>query len=228
MRKLLALAGSSNVHEAASAAAHAQALVERHRLHELLAADNAAHDDNDPITDGREAPLESARRPRRWKIALASGLCDVNDCVAYTVDAGNETQLVVLGRQSDRTAVVALWSFLVTRIEWLSATHGPGRSRAWHDAFRIGAAETAAELLARPDASSDDVTRTDTSELSPAALVRLDHARAARKAAVDAFAATRLQPGKGRAWSVEARAFEQGRKAAASLALPVTSTKPKS
>ena len=38
VRKLLALAGSSNVHEAAAAAARAQELITRHRLESLCAS----------------------------------------------------------------------------------------------------------------------------------------------------------------------------------------------
>ena len=74
IRKLLGLATSSNVHEAAAAAAQAQLLIERHRVAHLL---EPAVPDEDPLTDGAEAPLESARRPRRWKAALAAGLAPV-------------------------------------------------------------------------------------------------------------------------------------------------------
>ena len=97
VRKLLALATSPNVHEAAAAAAAAQALVERHRLEGRLAAHAAV---TGSLTDGREAPLDRARRLRRWKVALATGLADANGCLAYTAEDARtgETLLLVLGR----------------------------------------------------------------------------------------------------------------------------------
>ncbi|MDP2315662.1 MAG: DUF2786 domain-containing protein, partial [Pseudomonadota bacterium] len=176
VRKLLALATSPNVHEAAAAASAAQALIERHRLEALLAAEDGADDPLDPITDGREAPLEVARRLRKWKFALAAGLAEANGCLAYTAAVGGETHLLLAGRASDRAAVASLWGWLVSRIEWLSATHGPGRSRDWHEAFRIGAAEVVVERLARVEGEAE-------AALPAAALVRVAPLRAARAAA---------------------------------------------
>jgi hypothetical protein len=213
VRKLLALATSPNVHEAASAAAAAQALIERHRLQALLAAEADAADPADPVTDGRDAPLERARRPRRWRIALAGGLAAANGCVAYTAEEGDETVLLVAGRATDREAVGVLWEWLVTRIAWLSATHGAGRPRAWHDAFRIGAAEAIVERLR--SVGADEVATLD-----PAALVRVEPARAARAAAVERFTAERLHLAAGRALRVDGRAYARGRAEGANVPLP--------
>ncbi len=212
VRKLLALAGSPNVHEAASAAAAAQALVERHRLEGLLAAESAAEDPADPVTDGREAPLEAVRRLRRWKVALAAGLAEANGCLAYTAQVGDETHLLLAGRAADRAAVAALWAWLVTRIEWLSATHGPGKPRDWHEAFRIGAAEV---IVARLATVGVEVAAT----LPPAALVRVEPARVARAAAVESFVSRHLRLGKGRSLRVDGRALARGRAAGASMEL---------
>ncbi|MDP2306244.1 MAG: DUF2786 domain-containing protein [Pseudomonadota bacterium] len=224
VRKLLALAGSPNVHEAAAAAAAAQALVVRHRLEALLAAESLADDPDDPITDGREAPLESARRIRKWKVALAMGLAEANGCVAYTAPVGDETQLLLVGRASDRAAVIELWAWLVTRIEWLSATHGPGKPRDWHEAFRIGAAEAIATRLAAVEAAVEAEVTADPAR-SPAALVRLEPARAARATAVDAFVDRHLRLGKGRTLRVDGRALERGRQAGAEVVLPTPRTR---
>jgi hypothetical protein len=217
VRKLLALAGSPNVHEAASAAAAAQALVARHRLEALLAAESAADDPADPITDGREAPLEAARRVRTWKVALAMGLAEANGCVAYTALVGDLTHLLLVGRAADRDAVASLWAWLVTRIEWLSATHGPGKPRHWHEAFRIGAAEV---VVTRLGAVEADVQAELAADRAPATLVRLEPARAARAAAVDAFVERHLRLGRGRALRVDGRALERGRTAGNEVPLP--------
>jgi hypothetical protein len=140
VRKLLALAESPNVHEAALAAAQAQALIDRHHLSELLAEVDA-----EPITDGRQAPLEAAKRPRRWRSILAAALAEANGCLAWQAESGGLTALYILGRDRDRAVVAALFEGLARQIEWLSATHAPGARREVHDAFRIGAVEAFAQ-----------------------------------------------------------------------------------
>jgi hypothetical protein len=199
VRKLLALSESPNVHEAAAAAAAAQALIAQHRLAGVLRAETEA-----PITDGREAPLESARRLRKWKIALASGLARANGCVAYTAEQADHTELLLVGRAADRDAVQAIWDWLVQRLELLSATHGAGKSRAWHDAFRIGAAEAVVARLAATNAHEQHA-------LPVEALVRVETAVADRNAAVDAYAASALRLKAGRALRVDANGLARGR-----------------
>jgi len=108
--------------------------------------------------------------------------------------------------------VAELWGWLVTRLEWLSATHGAGRSRAWHEAFRIGAAEVVAARLAGARAEV-------AASFSPAALVRIEPERAARAAAVEAFAERHLRLGPGRTMRVDGRGLAQGRAAGAAMKL---------
>lgn len=213
VRKLLALAGSPNVHEAATAAAMAQALIARHRLDEWLAAEAGVAEDPDPITDGRDAPLEVGRRLRKWKVALAAALAEGNGCVAYTLDLGAERAICLVGRSRDRAAVAVLWEGLVKRVEWLSATHGAGRDRAWHEAFRIGAVDTIAERLSRVGAEVREA-------IGEGALVRVDPREAAHRDALDRYVAERMRFGRGRALRVDASAWEQGRAAAERLELP--------
>jgi len=214
VRKLLALASSPNVHEAAAAAAQAQALVERYRLEALLAAEavEAAAAAVDPVTDGREAPLEAGRRPRKWKSALAAGLAAANGCVAYVAKLGREQALLIAGRAEDRAAVIELWSWLVRRIEWLSATHGAGQAREWHEAFRIGAAEAVSERLQAA------VVATQVA-IGAASLARIEPTRAARAAAVETFTRERLKLKAGRGLRVDAAAFAAGRAAGATMPL---------
>ncbi|MEN0062996.1 MAG: DUF2786 domain-containing protein [Myxococcota bacterium] len=212
VRKLLALATSPNVHEAAAAAARAQRLIERHRLEGYLAAERAVEEDPDPIEDARDEPLEVARRLRKWKRVLAGGLADVNGCVVYTLRADDGERLIVVGRSRDRAAVHALWSWLTKRIEWLSATEGGKRSKAWHEAFRIGAVESIIERLR--DAGSD------VRPAEPGALVQIDAAMAAHRDALERFVRERLRLGKGRSISVDPGAFAEGRAAGRAFDLP--------
>ncbi len=85
-----------------------------------------------------------------------------------------------------------------------------GRSRAWHEAFRIGAVDAVAERLAEGGAALH-------ASLPREALVRWEPAVAARRAEVDRFVAERLRLGRGRALRVDARAFAAGRVAGAEL-----------
>lgn len=203
VRKLLALATSSNPHEAALAAARAVELIDAYRLASLLAEEVAQ-----PITDGRDDPLERAKRPRKWRSALASALAEVNGCVAWSCLRGGETELYILGRAEDRAMVRALWDWLAPRIEWLSATHGAGRDRRWHEAFRVGAVQTIARRLRDPAAADTP------------GLVRVQQDLVARRAAVEAYAAEHLGLGRGRGLRLDARAYAQGCAAGEGIALP--------
>lgn len=212
VRKLLALATSPNPHEAALAAARAQALIERHRLEAWLEAEQREQDDPDPIVDARDEPLEVGRRLRTWKVVLASALAEVNGCLAYTATRGRDEAIVLVGRGRDRAAVAELWGWLVRRIEWLSATHGPGRSRQWHEAFRIGVVDAVAERLRQvgPQARAS---------LDRAALVVVEPARAAHEDALRRVTEG-LRLGSGRAVRVDARAWQRGKAAGGDVELP--------
>ena len=212
VRKLLALATSPNIHEATAAAALAQTLIARHRLQTWLDADQTVADDPEPIEDARDTPLEASKRLRTWKTVLANALAEANGCFAYTLDRGTDRALVLVGRARDRAAVGALWTWLVTRIEWLSATLGAGQDRQWHEAFRVGCVTALADRLSGVAA---DVR----GECSAAALVRVDPVARAQRDALERFMAERFKLGKSRGVRVDADAWEAGRQAAATLPL---------
>ncbi len=208
VRKLLALAESPNVHEAALAAARAQALIDAHRLQGLLDAEEDA-----PVVDGRSAPLESGRRLRKWKVVLASALAGLNGCLAYTDRVGKLKRIVLVGTEDDRAAVGVLWDWLVRRIEWLSATHGAGQDRRWHDAFRIGAAQT---IAGRLQASQE----AGTAALESAALVVVTAGLARRQARTADFAEKNLNLKPGRGVRVDPVGYRAGLRAGAEVPLP--------
>ncbi|MBT9554914.1 MAG: DUF2786 domain-containing protein [Myxococcales bacterium] len=210
VRKLLALASSPNVHEAASAAAMAQALIERHRLQSWL--DARDEQSRDPIEDGLDAPLEVARKIRTWKRVLAAALASANGCIAYTRVQGDGEAVIVAGRAVDRQAVLELWGWIVKRIEWLSATHGAGRSRKWHDSFRVGAAAAVGERLASVATEIRD-------EQAARDLVVVDPLITARRHALDAYVTEHLRLGPGRNVRVQLEAWRRGQEAADTLPL---------
>lgn len=213
VRKLLALTASPNVHEAAAAAARAQALITRHKLQALL---DAQDDAEATLSDGRDAPLETARRVRKWKVVLAGALAHANGCEAYTVAVSRrEEHLCIAGRPEDRAAVAALWDWLVKRLEWLSASHGTDAPREWHESFRIGAAETIAERLAEAQsAAKADTAKTAT------ALVHIDAALQARAEAVSRYVDAHLRLKPGRRILVDVDALDAGRAAGHLVPLP--------
>jgi len=204
--KLLALAGSSNVHEAAAAAARAQALIEAHRLEDWLTDDQTAVD---PITDARDEPLETFRKLRRWKTVLAAELAHANGCVAYTLQRPGEQDLVLIGRERDRMAVKTLYDALVVQLEWLSATHGPGQSKKWHDSFRIGAARRIAERLQAVEAPTESM-----------ALAVVRTKRAEHQRALQTVVAERLGTGKSKSLRVFTDAWVAGQAASDDVPLP--------
>lgn len=212
-RKLLALATSPDVHEAAAAAAQAQELISRHRLAAFLDAERDSTDARDPIVDARDEPLDVARRQRPWKVALAGALAEVNGCLAYTLATEAGEALVLAGRARDREAVATLWAWLLRRLEWLSATHGAGRPRRWHEAFRVGAVDAVAARLRGAEAAVRG-------ESTGAALAVIDEAIEARRAALDRYAAEHLRLGRGRALRVDAAAWRRGKAAGGAIELP--------
>lgn len=212
-RKLLALATSPNVHEAAAACALAQALITRHRLEAIIEADRSSANDPDPISDARDAPLDVARRQRPWRLFLASALAEVNGCLAYTLDRGDDEAIVLVGRARERESVSALWTWLLRRIEWLSATHGAKRPRRWHEAFRIGAVEAVAERIRAASAEARDAH-------SGPALAVIDRAIEAERRAIERFAEGELKLQRQRSRRVDARAWREGRLAGSALKLP--------
>jgi hypothetical protein len=125
--------------------------------------------------------------------------------VAYTVDVGSEQQIRVAGRQAEREAVRALWDALLERIQWLSASAGEGRDRAWHESFRIGAVETLVERLSAGAAS-----------IGEEGLVALGR----RDDAVERFAREKLSLKPGRGLRVLGDAYDAGRTAGRGMALP--------
>ena len=210
VRKLFALAGSPNPHEAAQAAARAQALITQHRLEAYLAAVDALEED--PITDGRDEPLAVARRICTWKVVLASALAGANGCVAW-VWARDPEAICVVGRSADRDVVRALWDALVKKVEWSSATAGPGRNRAWHEAFRVGVADAIAEQSSAGEADGR-------AAFDEAGLVRIDQRAAIHAETLERFVAERLGAGRGRGIRVDARAYARGKRVGAALGLP--------
>jgi hypothetical protein len=138
IRKLLRLAESTNVHEAALAAKTAQALMERHRIERASLDTNP--DEDEPIARG-SALISSDSRIPSWKVYLAAALAKANSAaiIISSTRQGREIQLV--GRESDLQVVAYMFGALSREIDTLCRREGRGRGRSWAHSFRHGAVE---------------------------------------------------------------------------------------
>jgi hypothetical protein len=220
--KLLRLAESSNVHEAAVAAARAQALMERHRIDAAVLEAGEGPNARDPVRDEPDAPLESGTRLPRWRLMLATTLAELGGCRAYLRHQGDGRRLVLVGTRDDAAAVRTLHVHLVAELDRLTRTLGRGRGRRWCTGFRLGAVTTLCERLraarrdARRQAQTDAARRLADGEST--ALVRLGaglQRLEARQREVDTWMAEHLdlrQRGP-RTVRADADGFERGRAA---------------
>ncbi len=223
IRRLLRLAESPNVHEAAVAAARAQELMARHRI-EAAALDDA--DGGAGVKDLRDAPLDGSKRLRAWKTHLADAVARANGCRVYLLERDGMKHIVLVGRAEDAELVRLLYPELVKRVEVLTWLHGQGRTRSFCHAFRLGVVTTLHERLAlaaaeakrralEGDCDEGDVALAP--EPTRMALAKLE----ARDDAVERFmeAHLRLKPGRRKGLRAEAEGYESGRLAGHSVAL---------
>ena len=229
IRRLLRLAESPNVNEAAVAAARAQELMARHRI------EAAALEEGEPgdVQDLRDAPLDESKRLRAWKTHLADGIARANGCRVYVLERDGTRRIVIVGRADDAELVRLLYGELVKRVECLTRHHGQGQTRRFCNAFRLGVVMTLRERLALSAAEAKhralegecDAEAGDTA-LAPAstalALARLE----ARDDAVERFmeANLRLRPGRKKGLRAEAEGYERGRIAGHGVDLGVSSS----
>ncbi len=164
IKALRALATSSNVHEAAAAAAQAEALLQKHRLDEA-----ALEGGGEPTEAPQEAaePLEWHKGHLAWwRVHLGSTLLRNHGCVDYVATRGSRRCHVIIGRPSDVATVRYLYAWLTTEIGRLRDRH-PGMGRSWRNSFCLGAVDgisaamKAAKAEARSGATSSALVAVD-------------------------------------------------------------------
>lgn len=117
IRKLQALSGSSNEHEAALAASKAEELLQKYRL---TIADLAV---NDPALDeavelGEVVDIPSGRGINfRWKVELLFALARYNFCKALISNYGTHRRMMIIGRKTDTEVVRFLFDILTRQLE---------------------------------------------------------------------------------------------------------------
>lgn len=152
IRKLLALANSSNVNEAASAAAEAARLMNEHKL----TATDVAADDGSKIT---ELPLGAEGFMASWKFALVTGVARAFFCEAIALRAGARRKIRIVGKKDDAEVAVGVFNYVVKEIDRLADEDVETRDaheimregnldvRTYKENFRKGAAEGVATRL---------------------------------------------------------------------------------
>lgn len=148
VQKLRRLARSTNVNEAAAAAAAADRLIQEHGLAEAELQAEGKTEKEVPVEDS--SPLASWRRAPTWQRILATRLIQHYDCAGYMrwAWAGGEQVLqhCVIGRPTDMSAVRYMYGWLTVEIERLAQLHC-GKGRSYLDSFRRGAVQGVCDKL---------------------------------------------------------------------------------
>jgi hypothetical protein len=173
VKRLLALSTSSNVNEAANAAAKAQELMTRHRIEaaELHASSGNA---SEPIDD--EVAFET-KSTIPWRTNLIAGIARPNGCEVYTQrNRRDGVSVHLLGSKSSVSAVTYLYAYLSREVDRLAHEEGRSgnRTRSWLRDFRLGAV---AEISRRLAEASEATTETYVDSNSSALAIIDDEAR---------------------------------------------------
>lgn len=148
IRALRALATSSNVHEAAAAAAQAAKLL---LMHDLIEADvDAIAGEPVEAPTIADEPLDRyGSRIPGWKSSLAGFLTRTHGCAGWlrrmkpgapsSGDGSTDWTYVLVGRRSDVETVRYLYAWLTSEITRIANATGRGNGRAWFNAFHLGA-----------------------------------------------------------------------------------------
>lgn len=154
VKNLLSLTKSTDVHEAANAAAMAQAIIDKYKIDAALLLPEGEDEADAPIRRCMDFPLFVGDPERHmWKWDLIWALGEANGCVPWSSyepnGNGNYHRVAyVVGRPEDAQTVQYLHQYLCAEIDRLAKQHrGEGRDRIWFANFRLGAVEEIAARL---------------------------------------------------------------------------------
>ena len=197
VRQLLALAKSSNEHEAAAAAATAAKIMEAHRIDEAMiaAAEKREHQSDDGFSLGADNVAARAYKTTvRWYWGLAWGIATANRCMPHFLfvrarsSVGSRIQtkkrVAFAGKPSDAAACRYMLDAISNDVDRLADAfveanrYGTFRSKSLRSIgnnFRLGCA---ARICQRLDTIANEAAAEKRRQLSgsTAALVRLDDA----------------------------------------------------
>ncbi len=210
VRKLLALSRSSNAHEAASAAAKANQLIDEYRLSVgQLTPDNT---DTDPVETASE-PLLHSNRVMMWRKSLAIRLASHYGCFVWNSPRPHAAiNYQVAGRKSDIEVLNYMFAYISTECDRITLSTAKGKGRTFAESYRRGFVDG---VLSQLDASRQTVAKASN---DPQALVKLDDRTQAARRHIEA--STHLSKGKSvTASRTDSSAFQSGQSAGRSMHL---------
>lgn len=195
--KLMKLAESSNVHEAALAAQRAQELLMRFEIsQEVLDAEGTGpREKEEPIAMEAEPLEKPSGRLATWKSYLAGALGKANQCRTFCQMKYGQASIVILGRTTDARTVRYLYSLMCSEVERLTKANTKGMGRTYANNFRMGVVDAIAEKLREADEHAKEQMRQEVVN-NATALMRVDQAIARRDAKaeeVDAYVKSNLK-----------------------------------
>lgn len=140
VQKLLRLAKSDNVNEAATAMAMAQRVIDQHKLDVATLMNET--EEAETIQDFRDDLIDNSTAS--WKARLAIVISKANGCKTYTL--GNQG-ISVIGRKSEADTVRYMYRWLVKETERLLKAANQSNGRTWCNNFRMGVVDALAERL---------------------------------------------------------------------------------
>jgi hypothetical protein len=175
IRGLLKLGESDNPNEAASAAAMAARLMERHSIE--AAALELSADQAEP-----EEPLQKFNEPigksGSWRYRLADALASANGCIIYRTGS----ELLIAGRATGAEKVRYLFAYCEREIDRLARRNTRGEGRTYANNYRIGVVGAIKQAIhdereaLRADMRTDAAERDQASAGGTSALVAVDNA----------------------------------------------------
>jgi hypothetical protein len=192
-KKLLRLAESDNVHEAALAAQRAQEILDRYELTATVLDQEEVESIEDFSVKGAFLDRCKGKQLATWKSYLSAVIAKANGCRTFVrweqnyLNRQANATLHIVGRPSDAEKVRYLYRFLAAEVERLCQRDGKGCGKTWRNQFRLGVVDTVKTRLYEGQQATVAAMRTEYAA-NPQALVKLDVAVAkldGRLSAVD-------------------------------------------
>jgi hypothetical protein len=182
IRKLLKLSeGSSNIHEAQSAAARAQKLMMEYNIEQCVDR-VSANVPQENIENFSNDPIEKTGRFENWKFSLLGAICKINSCQAVKSRTYKQgTAVYMVGRKTDVQTVKYIYQYLIREIEHL-ADRQRGMGRAYIASYKVGCVFGVNENLQK---GYDDAFKEKYAEAAShgtQALMRIDNAKSSLEA----------------------------------------------
>jgi uncharacterized protein DUF2786 len=232
IRKLLNLSKSSNVHEAANAAARAQEMMLEHKIEMADLSLGGEEVKAEPIVEENLAENMGRRRVERWRIQLAGVVSRAFNARIYFCSNG---QIAMIGRPSDLATVRYLYGYLALEIhrltedEWKGllklyaageyGSMSPPHAVRWKNSFRDGAVHAIREKLAEQRKAQEAKLTAETQKHGALVLVRKDEERVTLEVAERIKVATGGRKGSGFSGPSDVSAYSRGKQRGATISV---------